>query len=459
MKYKNNYKEKIKEYVESKKLTYYIDTMGCQLNENDSLKYAGILESMGFKKADNENANLIIFNTCCVRENAENTLFGRLGFLKRRKLAEEDIYIAVVGCMTQQKHILDIIKSSYRFVDIVLGTGNISLFPLKLYDILFNNKKDIEYIDVGNEIEEEIPIIYDNKYKASVSIIYGCNNFCTYCIVPYVRGRERSRNPKDIINEIEKLAKAGYKEIMLLGQNVNSYGNDFKNELQGYNFPKLLQDIEKIDGIEIIRFMSPHPKDFKDDLIEVIKKSKKISRQIHLPLQSGNSNVLKRMNRKYTKDQFLEVAYKLKKADENISLSTDIIVGFPNETEEEFLDTLDVVEKIKFDQIYMFIYSKRNGTIAAKMEDKTSNEEKVNRLERIKKLYESYLPENNEKMIGKEYKVLVEGKSKNNDKLYTGRTSQNKVVIFEGNDDLIGNIVSVKIISQHLWYLKGDIVK
>ena len=459
MKYKNNYKEKIKEYVESKKLTYYIDTMGCQLNENDSLKYAGILESMGFKKADNENANLIIFNTCCVRENAENTLFGRLGFLKRRKLAEEDIYIAVVGCMTQQKHILDKIKSSYRFVDIVLGTGNISLFPLKLYDILFNNKKDIEYIDVGNEIEEEIPIIYDNKYKASVSIIYGCNNFCTYCIVPYVRGRERSRNPKDIINEIEKLAKAGYKEIMLLGQNVNSYGNDFKNELQGYNFPKLLQDIEKIDGIEIIRFMSPHPKDFKDDLIEVIKKSKKISRQIHLPLQSGNSNVLKRMNRKYTKDQFLEVAYKLKKADENISLSTDIIVGFPNETEEEFLDTLDVVEKIKFDQIYMFIYSKRNGTIAAKMEDKTSNEEKVNRLERIKKLYESYLPENNEKMIGKEYKVLVEGKSKNNDKLYTGRTSQNKVVIFEGNDDLIGNIVSVKIISQHLWYLKGDIVK
>lgn len=459
MKYKNNYKEKIKEYVESKKLTYYIDTMGCQLNENDSLKYAGILESMGFKKADNENANLIIFNTCCVRENAENTLFGRLGFLKRRKLAEEDIYIAVVGCMTQQKHILDKIKSSYRFVDIVLGTGNISLFPLKLYDILFNNKKDIEYIDVGNEIEEEIPIIYDNKYKASVSIIYGCNNFCTYCIVPYVRGRERSRNPKDIINEIEKLAKAGYKEIMLLGQNVNSYGNDFKNELQGYNFPKLLQDIEKIDGIEIIRFMSPHPKDFKDDLIEVIKKSKKISRQIHLPLQSGNSNVLKRMNRKYTKDQFLEVAYKLKKADENISLSTDIIVGFPNETEEEFLDTLDVVEKIKFDQIYMFIYSKRNGTIAAKMEDKTSNEEKVNRLERIKKLYESYLPENNEKMIGKEYKVLVEGKSKNNDKLYTGRTSQNKVVIFKGNDDLIGNIVSVKIISQHLWYLKGDIVK
>lgn len=459
MKYKNNYKEKIKEYVENKNLTYYIDTMGCQLNENDSLKYAGILESMGFKKSDTEKANLILLNTCCVRENAENTLFGRLGYLKRRKLTEEDVYIAVVGCMTQQKHIVDKIKTSYRFVDIVLGTGNITLFPIKLYDILFNNKKDIEYIDVGNEIEEEIPIIYDNKFKASVSIIYGCNNFCTYCIVPYVRGRERSRNPKDIIDEITKLANDGYKEIMLLGQNVNSYGNDFKNELQGYNFPKLLKDIEQIDGIEIIRFMSPHPKDFKDDLIEVIKNSKKISRQIHLPLQSGNTNVLKRMNRKYTKEQFLEVAYKLKEADENISLSTDIIVGFPNETEEEFLDTLDVVEKIKFDQIYMFIYSKRNGTIAAKMQDKVSNEEKVERLERIKKMYESYLPENNEKMVGKEYKVLVEGKSKNNENMYTGRTSQNKVVVFKANKDDIGNIVNVKILSQHLWYLKGEIVK
>lgn len=459
MKYINSYKEKIKEYVLSKKLTYHIDTMGCQMNENDSLKYAGILESMGFIKSENENANLIVFNTCCVRENAENTLFGRLGFLKKRKLNEEDVYICVVGCMTQQKHILDKIKQSYNFVDIVLGTGNISLFPIKLNNLLFNNRKEIEYIEVGNEIEEEIPVIYNDKYKASVSIIYGCNNFCTYCIVPYVRGRERSRKPEDIIDDVRKLAKDGYKEIMLLGQNVNSYGNDFKDELNGYNFPKLLQDIEKIDGIEIIRFMSPHPKDFKDDLIEVIKHSNKISRQIHLPLQSGNSNVLKNMNRKYTKEQFLKLALKLKNADENISLSTDIIVGFPNETEEEFLDTLDVVNKVKFDQIYMFIYSKRNGTIAAKIEDKISNEEKVNRLERLKKLYESYLPENNRKMVGKVYKVLVEGKSKNNNKLYTGRTSQNKVVIFEGNDDLIGNVINIIIESEHLWYLKGKIVK
>lgn len=458
MRYKNNYKERIKKYVLSKGLTYFIDTMGCQMNENDSFKYAGILESMGFKKSDNENANLVLFNTCCVRENAENTLFGRLGFLKKRKLSEKDVYICVVGCMTQQKHILDKIKKSYHFVDIVLGTGNISLFPIKLNNVLFNNRKEIEYIEVGNEIEEEIPVVYNDKYKASVSIIYGCNNFCTYCIVPYVRGRERSRKPDDIINDIKKLAKDGYKEIMLLGQNVNSYGNDFKDNLNGYNFPKLLQDIEKINGIEIIRFMSPHPKDFKDDLIEVIKNSNKISRQIHLPLQSGNSNILKKMNRKYTKEQFLELAFKLKNSNENISLSTDIIVGFPNETEEEFLDTIDVVNKVKFDQIYMFIYSKRNGTIAANIEDKISNKEKVERLERLKKLYESYLPENNKKMIGKKYKVLVEGKSKNNDKLYTGRTSQNKVVIFEGNDNIVGKIINIKIESEHLWYLKGKIV-
>ena len=456
MRYTNSYKDKIKKYVEEKNLTYSIDTMGCQLNENDSNKYAGILESMGFKKSDVDHANLILFNTCCVRENAENTLFGRLGYLKKRKLLEEDVYIAVVGCMTQQKDMIDKIKKSYRFVDIVLGTGNISLFPLKLYEAIFNNKKSLEYVEILNEIEEDVPIIYEDKYKASVSIIYGCNNFCSYCIVPYVRGREKSRKPEDILNDIKKLAKKGYKEIMLLGQNVNSYGNDFKDEK--YKFPDLLKDIEKIDGIEIIRFMSPHPKDFKDDLIEVIKNSKKISRQIHLPLQSGSSRILKLMNRHYTKEEYLELAKKLKEADPEISLSTDIIVGFPGETDEDFMDTMDVIDKVRYDQIYMFIYSKRSGTRAATMEDFTPNEEKVKRLEKIKDKYESYLPENNEKMIGKQYKVLVEGKSKNNKNLYTGRTTQNKVVIFEADDSMIGNIVNVEIESQHLWYLKGKIV-
>ena len=449
MKFVNSYKDKLKKYNEEHKLKYYIDTMGCQMNENDSLKYAGILESMGFEKGEENNSNVYLFNTCCVRENAENTLFGRLGMLKQRKLKNEEVYIAIVGCMTQQKHILEKIKKSYRFVDIVLGTSCMSIFPEKLYNTIINGKDKIEYIDVSNTLEEDVPIKYEDKYKASVSIIYGCNNFCTYCIVPYVRGRERSRRPEDIISDIKKLAKDGYKEIMLLGQNVNSYGNDFEEK---YTFPMLLKEIEKIDGIEIIRFMSPHPKDFKDDLIEVIRNSKKIARQIHLPLQSGNSNILKKMNRKYTKEQFL-------KQIPDVSLSTDIIVGFPNETEEEFQDTLDVVKKVEFDQIYMFIYSKRNGTVAAKMEDKVTYEEKVDRLERLKKLYEEILPKLNEKMVGKEYKLLVDGKSKTNDELYTGRTSQNKVVIFEADDSFIGKVVNVKIESQHLWYLKGEIVK
>ncbi len=458
MRFINSYKDKMLKYNKEKKLKYYIDTMGCQMNENDSLKYAGILESMGFEKGEENNSNLYLFNTCCVRENAENTLFGRLGMLKARKLKNEEIYIAVVGCMTQQEHILEKIKKSYRFVDIVLGTSCMSIFPEKLYNVIVNHQRKIEYIDVSNTLEEEVPIKYEDKYKASVSIIYGCNNFCTYCIVPYVRGRERSRRPEDILSDIKRLAKDGYKEIMLLGQNVNSYGNDFTGELNGYNFPKLLQDVEKIEGIEIIRFMSPHPKDFKDDLIDVIRNSSKIARQIHLPLQSGNSHILKKMNRKYTKEQFLELALKLKRIP-NISLSTDIIVGFPNETEEEFQDTLDVVKKVQFDQIYMFIFSPREGTVAAKMEDNVSYEEKVDRLEKLKHIYEETLPMLNKKMIGNIYKVLVEGKSKTNKDLYTGRSSQNKVVIFEADDALIGKVVDIKIDSEHLWYLKGTIVK
>ena len=458
MRFVNSYKDKMIKYNKEKKLKYYIDTMGCQMNENDSLKYAGILESMGFEKGEENNSNLYLFNTCCVRENAENTLFGRLGMLKSRKLKNEEVYIAIVGCMTQQEHILEKIKKSYRFVDIVLGTSCMSIFPEKLYNVIVNHQRKIEYIDVSNTLEEEVPIKYDDKYKASVSIIYGCNNFCTYCIVPYVRGRERSRKPEDILNDIRRLAKDGYKEIMLLGQNVNSYGNDFNDELKGYNFPKLLQDVEKIEGIEIIRFMSPHPKDFKDDLIDVIKNSSKIARQIHLPLQSGNTEILRKMNRKYTKEQFLELALKLKEIPD-VSLSTDIIVGFPNETEEQFLDTLDVVKKVEFDQIYMFIFSPREGTVAAKMEDDITYEEKVDRLERLKELYETTLPKLNSKMIGKVYRVLVEGKSKTNKELYTGRSSQNKVVIFKADESLVGKVVDIKIDSEHLWYLTGQIVK
>lgn len=455
MRFTNDYTKKIKENINGKNMTYYIDTMGCQMNENDSLKYAGIFENMGFKKSESEDdANIVLFNTCCVRENAENTLFGRLGFLKNRKSNKKDFYIVVVGCMTQQKHIIEKIINSYNWVDVVLGTNSMQKLPRKLYNAMFNKKDKIEYYDIDNEIIEGVPVVYNDKYKASVSIIYGCNNFCSYCIVPYVRGREHSRKIQDIVNDVEELAQKGYKEIMLLGQNVNSYGNDLKDET---NFPKLLREIEKIDGIEIIRFMSPHPKDFSDELIDTIAKSKKIARQIHLPLQSGSTRILKEMNRKYTKEDYLKIVEKLKKADSNISFSTDIIVGFPGETREDFEETLDVVRKVEYDQIYMFIYSKREGTVAANIKDDTKYEEKVDRLEELKHIYESNLPKLNKKYIGTIQKVLVEGKSKNNDKLYTGRTSSNKTVIFEADDSYIGTIQKIKIISEHLWYLKGKI--
>lgn len=455
MRFTSDYTKKIKENINGKNMTYYIDTMGCQMNENDSLKYAGIFENMGFKKSESEDdANIVLFNTCCVRENAENTLFGRLGFLKNRKSNKKDFYIVVVGCMTQQKHIIEKIINSYNWVDVVLGTNSMQKLPRKLYNAMFNKKDKIEYYDIDNEIIEGVPVVYNDKYKASVSIIYGCNNFCSYCIVPYVRGREHSRKIQDIVNDVEELAQKGYKEIMLLGQNVNSYGNDLKD---GTNFPKLLRKIEKIDGIEIIRFMSPHPKDFSDELIDTIAKSKKIARQIHLPLQSGSTKILKEMNRKYTKEDYLKIVEKLKKADGNISFSTDIIVGFPGETREDFEETLDVVKRVEYDQIYMFIYSKREGTVAANIKDDTKYEEKVDRLEELKHLYESNLPKLNKKYIGTIQKVLVEGKSKNNDKLYTGRTSSNKTVIFEADDSYIGTIQKIKIISEHLWYLKGKI--
>ena len=456
MMYKNANNDMLRKYIIENKLTYCIDTMGCQMNENDSNKYMGILESLGFKKSDEKKANFILFNTCCVRENAENTLFGRLGYLKNRKMKEKNVYIGVVGCMTQQQHMVEKIKKSYTFVDIVLGTNSMGDFVKKISDMILDKKKSYEYIEKENEIVEGIPAVFNDKYKASVSIIYGCNNFCSYCIVPYVRGRERSRKPENIIKDIEQLANKGYKEIMLLGQNVNSYGNDFKDIK--YNFPKLLQDIEKIDGIDVIRFMSPHPKDFSDELIDVIAKSKKIARQIHLPLQSGSSRILKEMNRKYTKEDYLKIVEKLKNKCTDISFSTDIIVGFPGENYEDFLETVDVVKKVEYDQIYMFIYSKRNGTRAANIEDNTPNNKKVERLEELKKVYEENLPRLNKRFIGNIYPVLVEGKSKNNDKLYTGRTSHNKVVIFEGNDSLIGKLVNIEIISEHLWYLKGKII-
>lgn len=462
VKEQEQYIEKVKEINQNRKLKYSILTMGCQLNENDSEKLCGMLEQMGYTQTQNQKeADLALFNTCCVRENAEDKLFGKLGELKRLK-EQKGIIIAIGGCMMQEKHITDKIKESYPFVDILFGTHTLHKFPENLYRALEEKKKLEDIIDIDGKIYEGLPIKRDSKIKASVTIMNGCNNFCSYCIVPYVRGRERSRQPRDIINEVKELAKQGYQEITLLGQNVNSYlrvecekGIEFEQYEGVHSFATLLKAINKIDGIERIRFVSPHPKDFTDDVIEAIATCDKVCKLVHLPLQSGNTKVLKEMNRKYSKEQYLALVKKMKEKIPNLTLSTDIIVGFPGETNEEFKDTLDVVRKVKFEQVYMFIYSRRVGTPGDKMENQVPEEEKHKRFDKLKALVESQIEENNQKYVGTIQKVLVEGESKNNKALLTGRTDSNKVVIFEGSKDLIGQMIELKIVSEHMWYLKG----
>ena len=433
-------------------MKYYITTMGCQLNENDSEKLAGIVESMGFEKTEKlEEADLVIYNTCCVRENAEERLFGKLGELKKQK-EEKGTIIAIGGCMMQEPAMLEKIKKSYNYTDIVFGTHTLHKFEEDLKKVLENGKKVRDVIDIDGEVIEDLPIKRNDNFKASVTIMYGCNNFCSYCIVPYVRGRERSRAPEKILEEVEMLAKEGYKEITLLGQNVNSY-----NGRENYKFANLLNDVCKIDGIERVRFISPHPKDFTDDVIEAIANNPKIARVLHLPLQSGSSAVLKKMNRKYTKEQYLKLVDKIKTRIPDVVLSTDIIVGFPGETEEDFEDTLDVVRKVNYEQVFMFIYSRREGTIADKMENQIPEEIKHKRFDRLKELFDSRVSENNQKYIGTTQKILVDGYSKNDKETLTGRTDTNKVVNFKGNEELIGKIINIKITEEHKWYLSGKI--
>lgn len=447
------YMEKVKKINENKNKMYYILTMGCQLNENDSEKLIGIMEEMGYTKSDDiKNADLYVINTCCVRENAEEKLFGKLGELKKIK-ENKNIVIAIGGCMMQEEHITEKIKKSYPFVDVVFGTHTLHKFPEDLYTTITKNKKVKDVIDIDGEIYEGLPVKRSSNKQASVIIMYGCNNFCSYCIVPYVRGRERSRKPEDILNEIKELAKEGYREITLLGQNVNSYKGG-----ENYNFANLLEDVDKIEGIEVIRFVSPHPKDFTDDVIDVISKSSKISRLIHVPLQSGSTKVLKEMNRKYTKEQYLDLIKRIRNKIPDVVFSTDIIVGFPGETEEDFEDTIDVVKQVNFEQIFMFIYSRRVGTRADKMENQIPEEIKHKRFDRLKQVFEESVEENNKKYVGTTQKILVEGYSKNNQDMLTGRTDTNKVVIFEGPEKLIGKIINIKIISEHKWYLKGEVL-
>ena len=460
IKIQQEYINKIKKLNVGKNLKYTILTMGCQLNENDSEKISGMIEEMGYTKTNKiEEANLIAFNTCCVRENAEDKLFGKLGEVKKYKEANGTI-IAIGGCMMQEKHIVEKLKRSYPFFDVVFGPHTLYKFPEDIYETMLNKKRIEDILDIDGEVIEGLPIRRDDNIKASVAIMNGCNNFCSYCIVPYVRGRERSRNAKDIIAEIQCLAKEGYKEITLLGQNVNSYMRVERERGENVgeidSFAKLLREVNKIEGIERIRFISPHPKDFTDDVIEAIKDCQKVCKIIHLPLQAGSSEILKTMNRKYTKEQYLALVDRMKAKIPGVVFSTDIIVGFPGETEEDFEETLDVVQKVCFEQVYMFIYSRRVGTPADKMENQISEEIKHARFNRLKQLVESQIQENNQKYVGTVQKVLVEGKSKTNENMLTGRTDTNKVVNFEGTDDLIGKIIELKILSEHMWYLKGE---
>ncbi len=463
------YIQKVAKLNENKNLTYHILTFGCQLNENDSEKICGMLEQMGYTQTDKiEEASLAIFNTCCVRENAEERLFGKIGELKNLK-EKNHLIIAIGGCMMQEEHILEKLKKSFSYVDIIFGTHTLHKLPEDLFKVLETQKKVKDVIDIDGNVYEDLPIKRNSKIQGSVTIMYGCNNFCSYCIVPYVRGRERSRKPKDILNEVEELASQGYKEIMLLGQNVNSYlrsemeaikQGTLKDEAGDYkeinSFAKLLRAINQIEGIERIRFVSPHPKDFTDDVIEAIRDCKKVCKFVHLPLQSGSTNMLKVMNRKYTKEQYLNLVEKMKAQIPNIKFSTDIIVGFAGETEEDFEDTLDVVRKVGFEQVFMFIYSRRVGTPGDKMPNQIPEEIKHERFNRLKQLVESQIAENNQSYLGTKQKVLVEGPSKNNEKMLTGRTESNKVVVFEGARSLVGSMVEVKMVEDHLWYFKGE---
>lgn len=461
--------DKIKELNNGQVKKYNIMTMGCQLNENDSEKIAGMLNDAGYEKTNKiEEADVIIFNTCCVRENAEDRLFGKLGEAKKYK-EERGAIVAIGGCMMQEKHITQKIKESYKFVDILFGTHTLEQFPKDLYESIKEKKKVEDILDVDGIVYEGVPVYREDKIKASVTIMNGCNNFCTYCIVPYVRGRERSRNPQDIINEVQELAGRGYKEITLLGQNVNSYlvyqkqkGEDvnFKvvvnsKEMIVNSFATLLTALDKIEGIERIRFISPHPKDFTDDVIDAIKNSKRVCKLIHLPLQSGSTNVLKAMNRKYTKEDYIDLAEKIKEKIPEVTFSTDIMVGFPGETEEDFEDTLDVVKKVNFEQVFMFIYSRRVGTVADKMTEQIPEEVKHKRFDKLKQLVEKEIEVQNKNYVGKEVEILVEGESKNNKNILTGRTESNKIVNFEGPKNLIGKLIKIKIVSDHMWYLYG----
>lgn len=436
---------------------YFIATYGCQMNEHDSEKLAGMLSNMSYLECDDkEEADLIIFNTCCVRENAELKVYGNLGQLKPLKKKKPDMIIAICGCMMQQAHVVEYIKKKYPFVDLIFGTHNLHNFPVLLSNCKQSDNMLVEVWDEEGEIIEGLPSIRKYGLKTFVNIMYGCNNFCTYCIVPYTRGRERSREPENIIEEVEGLVDRGTKEITLLGQNVNSYGKSLEEEI---DFAGLLRKINEVDGLERIRFMTSHPKDASQRLIDAIKDCDKVCEHIHLPVQAGSNNILGAMNRKYTREQYLKLVEDAKAAVPDISITTDIIVGFPGETEEDFEDTLDLVERIGYDNSFTFIYSIRKGTPAAEMENQIPEDVKHMRFNRLLKILHRGIKERNLELKGRVVEVLVEGVSKNDESILMGRTRTNKVVNFDGPRDLIGELCNVKITKPRNFSLYGELVK
>jgi tRNA-2-methylthio-N6-dimethylallyladenosine synthase len=436
--------------------TYHIQTYGCQMNEHDSEVMAGLLEQMGYQYNEVRNAaDIILVNTCAIRENAEDKVFGELGHLKTLKRERPDLILGVCGCMSQEESVVNKILQKHQHVDIIFGTHNIHRLPSLIKEAHFNKEMIIEVWSKEGDIIESLPKKREDGLKAWVNIMYGCDKFCTYCIVPYTRGKERSRRPDDVIAEVRDLARQGYKEITLLGQNVNAYGKDFTDIK--YGFADLMDDVHNID-VPRIRFTTSHPRDFDDHLVEVLAKGGNLVEHIHLPVQSGSTEILKRMSRKYSREQYLELVYKMKKAIPNVSLTTDIIVGFPGETEEQFQDTLDMVKEVEYDAAFTFIYSPREGTPAAEMEDNVPESVKKERLQRLMELQNEISLHKNLELKGQVVEVLVEGESKNNPEVLSGRTRSNKLVNFIGNHDMIGTLVDVKITHPQTWTLKGEAV-
>ena len=448
--------KKVQYNIDNKK-TFYINTYGCQMNEEDSEKLAGMLKRLGYTKSViQDSADIILFNTCCVRENAENKVFGNVGALKKLKKQRPDLVIGICGCMMQQKGMADKILEKYPFVDIIFGTHNSYKFPEYLNRVKTEGVQVREILDEETEIIEGIPVERESSIKAFVTIMYGCDNFCTYCIVPYVRGRERSRKPEDIELEIKNLVAQGYKEVTLLGQNVNSYGKGLEEEI---NFAKLLRRINEIEGLERIRFMSSHPKDLSDEVIQAIKECDKVCEHVHLPVQSGSTGLLKKMNRKYDQETYLNLAKKIREQIPGCSITTDIIVGFPGETEEDFEDTVKLVEEVKYDSAFTFIYSNRNNTPADKMPNQIADDVKHKRFNRLVDVVNKNVINANKTFEGKTVEVLVEGPSKNDETKLMGRTRCGRLVNFEGDSSLIGALVDVEITRAQPFSLIGKVAE